>query len=110
MAEVPSLTWPTLLCPGLLQTTRAGPSVQNDYPPTPIRKWGISHLAAFMVLVVRVTVGTRGQGNSVGGCPETLSERNSDPPLNLREEYRPYPGSLSLTEEVQGSWGSLAPR
>lgn len=102
------LVQPALLCPGLLQTTQAGPSIQNDYlpPPTPIRKWGISHLAAFMVLVVRVTVGTRGQGDSMGGCPETLSERNSDPPLNLREKYRPHPESLSLTEEVQGSWGS----
>lgn len=44
-------------------------------------------------------------GNPMGGCPETLSERNSDP-LNVREQCRPYPGSLSLTEEVQGSRGS----
>lgn len=36
----------------------------------------------------------------------TLSERRPGPPLNLREKDQPYPGSLSLTEEVQGSRGS----
>lgn len=35
-----------------------------------------------------------------------MSERKPDPPLNRREEGQPYPGSLSLTEEVQGSRGS----
>lgn len=109
MAEVPSLTCPTNPSVSWPTTDHTGrsqcPKLLPLHPPTPIRRWGISHLAAFMVLVVRVTVGTRGQGDSMGRCPETLTERNSDPPLNLREQYRPYPGSLSLTEEVQGSWG-----